>query len=176
MSEHDAPTAVPRPLRSQLIFSVARAVHDPRASTGAHASLRRGTRHDVVRQAAFHHVIAEVPDDQLGLDALSRWAAVVQCIALTAIGTSVGPSDGSALANAGLSETRFSRLLASRGDGFFDQLLLIARYLRAKQTPVRWNDLGELALTIDVQETRADALRLRLARDFYRVVSNPLAS
>ncbi len=162
--------------RSQLLSAVARRIRDPRTSTGAMASLRRGSRFDVARQAAFHAVTADVPDHRLPPHELHRWAAVAQCMAVTGIPAKAGLRDGGALAQARLSESRFARLLASHGDGFFDQLLLIARYLHSKDMPISWQDLGELALTDDLADDRADAVRLTLARDYYRALASSVSA
>ena len=140
-------------------------------STGALASLRRGTRFDVARQAAFHIVISDIPESNLRQDALLRWAAVAQCMAVTGVLSPASTSDGTALEFAGLSETRFARLLASHGDGFFDQLLFVARFLHSKDVSISWTLLGELALTDSLNDARADRARLRLARDYYRAIS-----
>ena len=176
MTEAIAPSTVATRSRTDLILSIGRKVHSPQMSTGALAELRRGTRFDVALQAAFHGVISDVPESWLRVEYLPRWAAIAQCIALTYAPARRSDPDGAALASADLSETRFSRLLVSRGNGFFDQLLLVARYMRAKDAPLDWIDLGILALTTDVHEDRADATRLRLARDFYRVQTSVRSS
>jgi CRISPR type I-E-associated protein CasB/Cse2 len=154
--------------RSQLLGTVGRCVRDPRISTGALASLRRGDRMVVARQAAFFAVLADVPEHHLAPASIPRWAAVVQCMAITGVPADTKIRDGSALARSGLTESRFARLLASRSDGFFDQLLLLARYLNSKEVSIGWRELGELALTVERKEERADEIRLSLARDFYR--------
>lgn len=140
-------------------------------STGALASLRRGTRHDVARQAAFFAALQDIPDERLSQQSLQRWASIVQCMAITGVPSAPDTRDGSALARAGLSESRFARLLASHGDGFFDQLLLVARYVHSKEVLLGWRELGELALTDEHLEERADAIRLSLARDYYRTLA-----
>lgn len=172
MTDSTAALSAARQSRAQLISAVSRRIRDPRMSTGALASLRRGSRHDVAHQAAFYATLADIPDDHLSPDTLVRWAAVAQCMALTGVPTKSDGSDGSILASTGLSESRFARLLASHGDGFFDQLLLVARFLRSKDARSSWSDLGELALTDEISEARADAVRLRLARDYYRTLTS----
>ncbi len=137
-------------------------------STGALASLRRGTRFDVARQSAFYAVAVDVPEYQLAADAIQRWAALAQCIAITGPLPGMTDSDGGALAHARLSDSRFSRLLASHGEGLFDQLLLLARFVKSKNVALTWKDLGAMALADGSQEMLADAARLRLARDYYR--------
>ena len=157
--------------RSQLLGAVGRRVRDAHMSTGARASLRRGTRHDVARQAAFFAVLTDIPEDRLSAQSLARWAVVVQCMAITGVPESTSMRDGSALAQAGLAESRFARLLASHGDGLFDQLLLVARYVHSKDVSVGWKELGELALTDEHLEERAEEIRLSLARSYYRTLA-----
>ncbi|MCU0650072.1 MAG: type I-E CRISPR-associated protein Cse2/CasB [Gemmatimonadaceae bacterium] len=159
---------LPAPSRRALLRSLAGTLRVQPLSPGALASLRRGTSADVARQAAFHRLIADVPESWLADDALLRWATVVQCLAITGAPASHGESDGRMLATAGLTESRFARLLASHGDGLSDQLLLVARFLHAKDVRPTWVDLGELVLTDTVLPARADVIRLVLARDYYR--------
>lgn len=161
-----------RPLsRRDILREMARRVSNPALGTGALASLRRGSAHEVARQAAFYRLLVEVPDHEIPAHDLIRWAAVAQCMALTGVGATKTESDGTVLARAELSESRFSRLLASRGDGFRDQLLLVARYLHSKDASLSWSELGELTLTEEVNEVQADGLRLRIARDYYRALT-----
>ncbi len=162
--------------RAQLLGAVGRRIRESRLSTGALASLRRGTRHDVARQAAFFAVLTDIPEDRLSPQSLPRWAAVVQCMAITGVPETVDSHDGSALAHAGLAESRFARLLASHGDGLFDQLLLVARFAHSKDVLVGWRELGELALTDEHREDRAEAIRLSLARSYYRTLAGNSAS
>ena len=157
--------------RQDILREMARRIRNPVVGTGALASLRRGSAHDVARQAAFHRLLAEVPDHEIQTHDLIRWAAVAQCMALTGVPATKNESDGTVLARAELSESRFSRLLASHGDGFRDQLLLVARYLHSKDASLGWSELGELTLTDEANEERADTLRLQLARDYYRALT-----
>jgi CRISPR system Cascade subunit CasB len=111
-----------------------------------------------------------VDDKLLVEDAPLRWATVIQAMAL---GTK--PSEdvsqeraGKSLAEAGYSESRFARLLAAHGETFRDQIVLLARYMNGKQARFSWADLGELVLVEGWNEPRADKLRFRIARDYYR--------
>jgi CRISPR type I-E-associated protein CasB/Cse2 len=138
--------------------------------------LRRGDRNDVARQAAFFTVLVDVPEQRLAPSSLKRWAAVVQCMAITGVLTGTDTRDGSALAHSGLAESRFARLLASHGEGLFDQLLLLARYLHSKDVSLAWRELGELALMDERNDERADEVRLSLARDFYRTLASGISA
>lgn len=172
MTEPTAVDSAARQSRAQLISAVGRRIREPHMSPGSLASLRRGSRSEVVRQAAFYAALADVPDDQLSPRMIVRWAAVAQCIALTGVAGKADGSDGRILASCRLSESRFARLLASHGHGLFDQLTLVARLLRSRDARPSWSDLGELALSDEINEIRADAVRLRLARDFYRALTS----
>jgi CRISPR system Cascade subunit CasB len=77
---------------------------------------------------------------------------------------------GTALAEASFPESRLSRLLASRGDAFRDQATLVARFLHARDAACTPVDLAELALVEERTESRAERLRFRIARSYYRVV------
>ena len=164
------PTPV-NPSRRDRLRDMARQIRDPRLSTGARASLRRGAPHDVARQAAFFRILSEQSLQYDQVDELIAWATVAQCMAITGIPLAAGAeSDGTVLARAGLTESRFARLLASHGEGMRDQMLLIARYLHSKDASVAWNEMGELILTDDRSDERANDIRLRLARDYYRAL------
>lgn len=165
------PNTAAIPSRAQQIAAIASRIGNLRTTTGARASLRRGTRHDVARQAAFHALLMDIPDEHISYDLLERWAAVVQCAAITGGSVDRGESDGKLLARAGLSEARFARLLASHGDGLFDQMLMVSRFVHSKDFRPGWMQLGELLLTDEISEYRADAVRLQLARDYYRTLN-----
>lgn len=172
MTDAMTTSASPRATWAQQIGAIGSRVGSSRTSAGARAALRRGTRHDVARQAAFHALLVDVPDEHMSPDLLERWAAVAQCVAVTGGTAGATEPDGRLLARSGLSEARFARLLASHGDGLFDQMLLVSRFVHSKDLRPGWAQLGELLLTDELNEQRADAIRLRLARDFYRTLNS----
>ena len=172
MTEPIAEVMEPRQTSRQLLSALARRIHAQHLTTGAKASLRRGSRHEVVRQAAFHLVSSHIPEYEMQSDISTRWAAIAQCIALAGTSSPSVSRDGTTLAAAGLSESRFARLLASHGDGMLDQLLLVARVLHSKDVSLGWSELGELALSDERYEERADRARLGLARDYYRALND----
>lgn len=140
-------------------------------ATASSASLRRGTPADVVRSASFHRVLASTEMQEVSVDRLLGWAALVQCMAIG--GDHSAPlSDGAMLARAGLSESRFSRLLAAGGSTVHDQCLLAARFLHARGHPCRWDDLGALLILDEGSSSHAERARLRLARDYYRTLGD----
>lgn len=133
------------------------------------AALRRGSPDDVSHNAPFHRILAGLEGFDPPPDFLRPLAVIAMGMALTIEGSPAGGRDGAVLATAGLSEGRFARLLASRGEGLQDQLLLLARLLRAREIAPTWKDLGALALADASGAAWSDDARLRLATAYYRV-------
>jgi len=166
--------------RRGAIAAIARTIARDDFGTGPLASLRRAGPDHVMTQSSFYRLLVHIPEDLAKSVAdLLRWASVVHVMALGAKPGSA-PSRvpaGAAFAEAGLSEARFSRLLASRGEAFRAQMILVARYMRAKDAQFSCLDVGELLLVEDRNEVwnadRADILRFRLARDYYRILDRP---
>jgi hypothetical protein len=125
----------------------------------------------VARCASFHRVLANAEIEEVSIDRLLHWASLVQCMA---IGGDPGAPlpDGAMLARAGLSESRFSRLLAAGGSTVHDQCLLAARFLHARGHPCRWDDLGALLILDAGSSGQAERARLRLAREYYRTLGD----
>ncbi|KQM37764.1 type I-E CRISPR-associated protein Cse2/CasB [Sphingomonas sp. Leaf10] len=71
---------------------------------------------------------------------------------------------GAALFEAGFSEKRLLRLLASRGEALGDQLALAVRILSRERQPVNLWDIYHL---LGDDPTKSDAARLRMARHYY---------
>lgn len=164
------------PVRVQ-IARIARRLAVPDLDPGARASLRRGDPATVLRQAACHRLLLALDEGALAGEGALRWATVVHAVAIGARpgATSVVRHDGDTLARAGYSEQRFARLLAARGSAFRDQVVLLARFLHSRDEPCAWLDLGELVLVEGLREQRAEWLRLRVARDYYRVLDRRAA-
>lgn len=160
------------------LLRIARRMSDPDFGTGALASLRRGDPATVLRQPSFHRLVRAVDDVALGGDGALRWATAVHVFAVLARPGSRWPSRdvGTALAEASLPESRLSRLFASRGDAFRDQAALVSRFLHARDAACTPTDLGELALVEDRAESRAERLRFRIARSYYRIIDAPPAT
>lgn len=166
-------TARPDSDRARLA-RIARRLASTELSTGSLASLRRGDPATVLRQPACHRLLLHVDDHALGEDGALRWATAVHVLALLAPPGRGRPdrSAGTALAAAGLPESRLARLLASRGDAFRDQAVLAARFLRGRDMPCIPLDLAELTLVEERAERRAERLRFRIARDYYAVLDD----
>lgn len=153
----------------KLLLVIAHRLADPEFGTGALASLRRGTPETVMSQPSFYRLVSKVDEQTLLAGGVLRWATAVHVLALLAGSFRTGaPEVGSALANGGFPESRLGRLLASRGPGFRDQAVLAARFLRAKGVSCDATHLAELALVDDFALNRAERLRYRIARSYYR--------
>lgn len=164
--------STPSPARQDraLLHRIAGRLANPEFGTGALASLRRGDPSTVRDAPSFHRLVRDVPDSDLDADGAIRWATAVHVLALAARpGSGTKASDvGAALADAGFSESRLGRLLASRGAAFRDQAALAARLLHARDAACTPTELAELALVEERAERRAERLRFRIARGYYR--------
>lgn len=151
------------------IASLVHRLAPTRLGPGQLASLRRGDAGAVLQQPAFHRLTSDLGERDLAGDGAIRWATVIQGLALTG-STPDMESAGTTFCRLQLSESRFARLLAARGASFRTQVTYAARFVRSKGAPLDWKDLGELVLTEGRFDRRADALRLRLARAYYRAL------
>lgn len=98
-----------------------------------------------------------------------RWALIAQGMALAGHG---GQGKlGRQLADAGVSESRVSKLLTARGDAFKQLLPRIVRLMANKGVAPNWFELGELVLKEASPERedqeRAEELRLRIAGPYF---------
>jgi hypothetical protein len=73
------------------------------------------------------------------------------------------------MAAAGVSEGRAQKLLTARGSAVVEQLRLIARRL-ANEGMLPYRQIGDLLLIEDEEGERAEAVRLRIARDYWRAL------
>lgn len=142
--------------------------------TGELAQLRRNDPATVVGQPAFHRLIAE-RDRPIAESEALRWATLVHVMAITAAHGAAALT-GTALGRAKVSEARFTKLMAARGEAFRDQVAMAARYLTSKPLSLggvessEAGDLGLLLLTETVDEERAATLRFRIAQSYYRAL------
>ena len=145
----------------------------PHLSTGHRAALRRlflTQSEQAVGVVTGLLLASEVPEpawrDPLGF---ARWQLLAHAAAVLSGTEAVAPhrrgvSLGRALHQADYSDNRLMRLTSARGPALVDQIVRAVRVLAAKGiVPV---DLRTLhALSADAE--RADAARLRIARDYY---------
>jgi len=102
-------------------------------------------------------------------DTWPRWALIAHGIALA--GHDGSRSLGEQLAHAGVSESRVTKLLTSRGEAFRQGLPRLLRLLASHGVSPNWRELGELVLldsSTDRQRVEAaEALRLRIAGPYF---------
>lgn len=134
-------------------------------SSGDTAALRRM---DPRRPEAAFFKIEGLMLPDLSDESELRWAAITVGLAL--LGDLHRPASrfGSALAAAGYSDLRFTRLLRADGERLIDELPMVARFLTAKGTPVDWADAATLILSAG--GTREREIRRRVARDYYAAI------
>ena len=103
----------------------------------------------------------------------ARWALLAHGIALA--GHDSKGRLGKQLAQAGVAESRVTKLLTSRGDAFRQGLPRLLRLLASKGVSPNWFELQEMVLldepAPEVQE-RAEARRLRVAGEFFSAQAN----
>lgn len=140
-------------------------------STGELAELRRIDPEQPYTPALWRTLVGYEIDQGWGdgewREALEeRWAALLMGMAHT-----VGLHDystplGAALAEAGWSETRFVRLMDSRGTRLIEEIRRVAQYLSSKSQPADWAQVADLVLDQDADW--AERQRRDIARDYYR--------
>lgn len=102
-----------------------------------------------------------------------RWALIAHGMALA--GHDGTGRLGRQLAQAGVAESRVSRLLTSRGDAFRQLLPRLLRLLASKGVKPNWFELGELVLkegSADPDDlSRTEDLRLRIAGNYFSALA-----
>lgn len=102
-----------------------------------------------------------------------RWALIAQGMALA--GHDGAARLGRQLAQAGVAESRVTRLLTARGDAFRQLLPRVLRLLASKGVKPNWFELGELVLKQDSADSddlnRTEELRLRIAGTYFSALA-----
>jgi len=153
-----------------LVARVARRLRNPDFPTGDHAALRRlsADGRELRHAVALYRLLEEVGISESGADGLSRWAAIVNALALCRGAHDPNRPCGAALAAMRFGEERFATLLAADRDTLIDLLPRIARRLDAANEPMDWRPLARLVLNVGRNEARADEIRSRIAREYVR--------
>jgi CRISPR system Cascade subunit CasB len=160
-------------LRS-LVGRLARMI-EKELSPGEVASLRRLEPADP-SVPAFWKVVATALDDVLPSaaeareEAERRWAAILGAMASARGLHRSRQALGAALAQAGFSELRFTRLLRARGDQTFPSVRAAAQYLASKAIGFDAHDLARLVLSEDGPSE--EKVRRDVARSYYRQLSS----
>lgn len=160
----------PSPLAS-LIGRFAHAI-DRELPKGDVAALRRLDPHDP-SSPTFWKIVGEYlePAGQLlsqgaAADARERkWAAIVSAMALISGLHQRNVALGTALAQSGYSELRFTRLLHAHGDPLLQLTTGAARYLAAKGQSVDLTDIAHLVLSDGA--AHAESIRRGIARRYF---------
>ena len=108
-----------------------------------------------------------------GAETWPRWALIAHGMALA--GHDGGGRLGRQLANAGVAESRVTRLLTARGEAFRQLLPRVLRLMASKGVPPNWFELGELVLkedSLDADDAaRAEQLRMRIAGPYFSALA-----
>jgi len=95
-----------------------------------------------------------------------RWTLIAHGMALA--GHAPGRGLGEQLHQAGVAESRVTKLLTSRGEAFRQLLPRVLRLVASKETAPNWYQLGTLILCEGRDEAQAEPIRLSIASDYYR--------
>ena len=102
-----------------------------------------------------------------------RWALIAHGMALA--GHNGQGRLGRQLADAGVAESRVSKLLTARGDAFRQLLPRVLRLMASKGVPPNWLELGELVLKESSpdrdDQARAETLRLLIAGPYFSALA-----
>ena len=102
-----------------------------------------------------------------------RWALIAHGMALA--GHDGAGRLGRQLAQAGVAESRVTKLLTARGEAFRQLLPRVLRLLASKGVQPNWFELGELVLKEDSRAhddiQRAEQLRMRIAGSYFSAMA-----
>lgn len=169
-STQDATGPDPTPHRSPFD---ALAHHVRKAGLGHRAALARLQPDDLqpheLAALARALLAAGLDPQRWHVDTWPRWALIAHGMALA--GHDGRGMLGRQLADARVSESRVSRLLTARGEAFRQLLPRVLRLMASHGVAPNWRELGELVLSESshdrAAQDRAEALRLRLAGDYF---------
>lgn len=185
MSDDATPPKTPRQRFYGTVWRLAHALDSSQRETAfAAGDLSALRREDGARSPTFYKLSTLLLADELGQlrgevldEAERRWARVVHLLARTGGQHRTGaPSFGAALAQSGVAEARFLRLLRAEGDAVDAAARAALAPLVQKATTFDPIDLAALILSAPSPAWRfhhedTDAVRRRVARDFYRAAA-----
>jgi CRISPR system Cascade subunit CasB len=114
-------------------------------------------------------VLAGIEVDAWLPETWRRWALVAHGMALSS--HDGGGRLGAQLARADVSESRVTRLLTARDDAFRQQVPRLLRLMASRGVAPNWLEFGALIFATGRDEARAEALRLRIAGQYYAAQS-----
>jgi CRISPR system Cascade subunit CasB len=150
------------------------------ASNGERAALARlqpdALRPHQISALARAFSTVGLEPDQWKPETWPRWALIAHGMALA--GHDRTRHLGAQLARAGVSESRVTKLLTSRGDAFVQGLPRVLRLLASKSVQPNWRELGALVLTQEHNDpgkrAAAEATRLAIAGAYFaEIARNP---
>ena len=116
---------------------------------------------------------AGLSPEQWHADTWPRWALIAHGMALA--GHDGKQKLGKQLAQAGVSESRVTKLLTSRGDAFTQLLPRVLRLLASKGVAPNWRELGELVLIEGSNQrsnqVKAEEIRLHIAGPYFSALA-----
>lgn len=153
------------------------AAYIQRAGSGERAALARlqpgALQPHQLAALARALLAAGLSPEQWHSDTWPRWALIAHGIALA--GHDGKNKLGLQLEQAGVSESRVTKLLTSRGDAFTQSLPRVLRLLASKGVAPNWRELGELVLneggTQRGQQVKAEEIRLRIAGPYFSALA-----
>jgi CRISPR system Cascade subunit CasB len=153
------------------------AAYIQRASSGERAALARlqpeALQPHQLAALARALLAAGLSPEQWHADTWPRWALIAHGMALA--GHDGKQKLGKQLASAGVSESRVTKLLTSRGDAFTQLLPRVLRLLASKGVAPNWRELGELVLkeSSSLRSSQADAeeIRLQIAGPYFSALA-----
>ena len=110
-------------------------------------------------------VYAELEPETWKPETWHRWALIAHGMALA--GHDGSRSLGQQLSDAGVAESRVTKLLTARDDAFRQLLPRLLRLLASKEHAPNWHDLGGLILNQGRNEEVAEVIRLKIAGRFF---------
>lgn len=174
LTETEAAPAVAPALREPF---AALARHIERAGNGERAALAR-LKPEALQPhqlAALAHALiaAGLSPEHWHADTWPRWALIAHGMALA--GHDATQPLGRQLEKAGVSESRVTKLLTSRGDAFTQLLPRVLRLLASKGVAPNWRELGKLVLTQSSSQrhhqAQAEEIRLRIAGSYFSALA-----
>ena len=145
------------------------AAYIQRAGSGERAALAR------LQPEALqpHQLAAGLSPEQWHADTWPRWALIAHGMALA--GHDGKQKLGKQLAHAGVSESRVTKLLTSRGAAFTQLLPRVLRFLASKGVAPNWRELGELVLIESSNQrqhqVQAEEIRLHIAGPYFSTLA-----
>lgn len=163
------------PRRGELFGALA--AHIARAERGERAALARlqpeALQPHQLAALARALLAAGLSTEQWRPDTWPRWALIAHGMALA--GHDGKQQLGAQLAQAGVSESRVTKLLTARGDAFTQLLPRVLRLLASKGVAPNWRELGALVLNQSSHNSQkqadAEANRLAIAGPYFSALA-----